>query len=122
MNPWKFELPPDWRLLQKWGDGYACEYGRLRVIVDCEQKSDNNYWIHVSVSTKHETPTHEEMARVKKDFIGEDRYAYSVWPPKDKYVNIMKHCLHIWACLNEDGRILPEFSSPIPELGLKQSI
>ncbi len=109
----EFVCPKGWTLLQRWGEGWALRQtdGGLRVIVDCEQKEDGHEWIHVSCSRKSWTPTHEDMALVKRDFIG-NRYAYSVWPKEEFYVNIHAHCLHLWA--REDGsRVLPEFSAEV---------
>jgi hypothetical protein len=101
------------------GCSVACQQidGGLLVLIDCEEKADGNRWIHVSVSRKKWTPTHEDMVLVKEAFIG-DRYAYSVWPPKAEYVNIHAHCLHLWALWDgKDGRVLPEFSGDF--LGVK---
>lgn len=117
---WKFECPQGWEVLQAWGEGWAVAQrnGGLRVIVDCEIKADGSPWLHVSVSRKSWTPTHEDMVLVKHDFIGDDRYAYSIWPPKEHYVNIHAHCLHLWARLDEaNGRVLPEFSAELEGIG-----
>jgi hypothetical protein len=115
-----FECPKGWRVLDRWGDGYRVLQivGGLRVIVDCEIKADGLPWLHVSVSSKDSTPTYDDMALVKLDFIGDTRYAYSVWPPGEKYVNIHQHCLHLWARLDSpDGRVLPEFSVELEGIG-----
>lgn len=116
---WEFQCPTDWEVIQPWGDGFACRQkrGGLRVIVDCEVKVDGSPWMHVSVSRKAWTPTHEDMALVKHDFIGDDRYAYAVWPPQEHYVNIHPHCLHLWARMEGDGRVLPEFSAELEGIG-----
>jgi hypothetical protein len=119
-HPAWFRVPDGWEIIQPWGDGYALrqKQGGLRVIVDCEEKSDGFPWLHVSVSRRSWTPTHEDMAIVKLAFIGAEKYAYAVWPPTDKYVNIHPHCLHLWARLDlTDGRVLPEFSEILPEVG-----
>ncbi len=115
---WEFRCPQGWYVNQRWGDGYACQQNRggLRVIVDCEVKSDGKEWIHVSVSRKTWTPNHEDMALVKRDFIGEDLYAYSIWPPREVYVNIHNHCLHLWA-LADGAAVLPEFSAEVEGIG-----
>ena len=113
----EFDVPRGWQFLQMWGDGWALRQkdGGLRVIVDCEVKDDGNEWIHVSYSRAKETPSHADTVRVKDAFLG-DRYAYAVFPPSDKYVNIHKHCLHLWA--RADGQaVTPEFSSVLPEIG-----
>ncbi len=120
MSDWIFECPKGWEVIQRWGDGYACgqQRGGLRVLIDCEEKADGSPWIHVSVSRKSWTPTHEDMALVKHDFVGDDRYAYSIWPPVSQYVNIHKHCLHLWAKWDSpDGRVLPEFSAELDGIG-----
>ncbi len=119
-NSWKFECPAGWEVLQPWGEGWAVaqKQGGLRVIVDCEIKADGSPWLHVSVSRKSYTPTHEDMALVKRDFIGDDRYAYSVWAPKEHHVNIHAHCLHLWSRLDTtNGRVLPEFSAELEGIG-----
>lgn len=118
METWQFTCPPGWEVISRWGEGYALRSEGLRVIVDCERKSDGKYWLHVSVSRKDWSPSHEDMAKVKRSFIGDRRYAYSVWPPAKLYVNIHPNCLHLWALMeSEDGRVLPEFSDEIEGIG-----
>lgn len=113
--PWTFECPKGWEVIQGWGDGYALSCGGLRALIDCSVKADGIWWLHLSVSRKSWTPTHEDMAKCKKDFLG-DRYAYAVWPPAERYVNIHPHCLHLWARF--DGKsILPDFDEVIPGIG-----
>lgn len=112
---WDATPPRGWRVIQPWGNGLALTRGDLRVLIDCSEKADGKCWLHVSVSRVDRTPTHEEMASVKAAFLG-DRYAYSVWPPSDKYVNIHKHCLHLWARL-DGAPVLPEFDSILEGIG-----
>jgi hypothetical protein len=114
---WEFECPKGWEVLQPWGGGYALHEigGGLKVIIDCETKSDGNEWIHVSYSRRTYTPTHDDTIKVRLAFLG-DRYAYAVLPPPEHYVNIHSHCLHLWARL--DGKpALPEFSEILPHIG-----
>jgi hypothetical protein len=108
------KYPPDgWRYIQDWGLGHAFAHTNgLRVLIDASQKEDDRWWVHVSVSRKSWTPTHEDMCMVKRDFLG-DRYAYAVYPPQEQYVNIHAHCLHLWSLAEGDGRVLPEFSGEI---------
>lgn len=115
---WQFECPKGWIVNSRWGFGFACqEPGGLRVLIDCERKDDGKIWLHVSYSRKHWVPTHADTCKVKNAFIG-DRYAYAVYPASEKYVNIHPNCLHLWACMDEsDGRVLPEFSAVLPEIG-----
>lgn len=114
-NPWKFECPKGWTVIRQWGDGWAVQNGGLRAIIDCSIKADGNWWLHLSVSRKAWNPTHDDMAIAKAAFLG-DRYAYAVWPPADKYVNIHPYCLHLWARLDGTA-VLPEFSDIVPGAG-----
>ena len=118
MSDWKFELPNGWRIIQQWGNGFAIRQidGALRLIVDCEYKRDGRAWVHVSVSRKNQIPSHQDMCLVKDAFIG-DRYAYAVFPPRDKYVNIHHNCLHLWAIAEGDSQVLPEFSEELESIG-----
>jgi len=115
---WDFTCPKNWEIIGSWGDTSIALReinGGIRVLIDCEQKVDGNHWIHVSYSRNHWTPTHEDTIKVKDAFIG-NKYAYSIFPPKENYVNIHKHCLHLWARL--DGQaVLPEFSVEIDGFG-----
>lgn len=116
-DTWKCPLPKGWRMVQQWGEGLAFTEidGGLRVIIDCGEKADGQQWIHVSYSRKDWPPNHADTCKVKAAFLG-DRYAYAVFPPPDKYVNIHKNCLHLWARL--DGKpVLPEFSEIIDGVG-----
>lgn len=110
-----FQPPAGWLVIGPWGDGFALQKGGLRVIVDCSTKADGHDWIHVSYSRKDCTPNHADTVAVKEAFIG-NRYAYAVFPPADKYVNIHAHCLHLWARL-DGAPVLPEFSSLVDGVG-----
>jgi hypothetical protein len=115
---WSFECPNGWEVVQRWGDGFACREkgGGLRVLIDCEEKEDGYEWLHVSYSRKAWTPNHDDSVKVKRAFLGEDRYAYAVFPPRQLYVNIHEHCLHLWARL-DGSPVLPEFSGVIHGIG-----
>ena len=67
-------------------------------------------WLHVSCSHKNKMPSWKELKEVKEKFIG-DRKAIQIFPIKSEYVNIMPNCLHLWACLDDDG--LPDFTKGI---------
>ena len=116
---WNFHAPEGWEVVAGWGDGFGLRQknGGLRVLVDCELKSDGLPWLHVSYSRRGWTPNHQDTMAVKEAFIG-DRYAYAVFPPRAHYVNIHEHCLHLWARMgDDDGRVLPEFSGEVENIG-----
>jgi len=110
--------PSRWAIIKEWGLGYALQHQNgLRAIIDCSQKKDDRWWVHVSISRAKATPTHDDMSLAKRDFLG-NRYAYAVFPPAEVYVDIHIHCLHLWALVDaSDGRVLPEFSEVIPGFG-----
>lgn len=90
------------------GSFYERNHTRIRVGTSVAYEDDGKRWIHISMSHRKRMPTHDEMLEVKNFFIGDDRYAMQVFPPKDMYVNQHPFCLHLWHCL--DGHPLPEFS------------
>lgn len=115
----KVPYPPEnWHQIGWWGDGHAFVHKNgLKLLIDCELKADNRRWVHISVSRKNWNPSHDDLVMVKRDFIG-DRYAYSIFPVKEVYVNLHTHCLHLWALAEgEDGRVLPEFSEVLEGVG-----
>lgn len=79
--------------------------------------NDRRVWHHVSVSVPSSDgaalPSWTDLAYVKEQFIGSDREAYVVFPPRDRYVNI-KNVLHLWACMDvERGEVLPSFEAEL---------
>lgn len=91
-------------------DGRLWQHTRypFTVISSVTQEGDGKLWLHVSFAHQKRMPNYEEIASVKAQFIGKDKYAMMVFPPEDKHVNLHKYCLHLWHCL--DGHPLPEFS------------
>ncbi len=85
-------------------------YDEKEVVVlqaKCYPYDDGKEWLHISVSRKSRLPTYEEMTRIKRDFIGDDKKAISVLPEKKYHVNIDKYCLHLFYSAENP---LPEFS------------
>ena len=83
----------------------------LVVIASIAPEEDGRWWLHVSASTTgRKVPTWRQMGLIKKLFIGPDAEAYSVFPPKDRHVNIGE-VLHLWHCLDapDGGVVLPRF-------------
>lgn len=106
-------LPPGWDMVRSTDDGFVakCTPRKLLVIVSDSIEDDGRAWRHVSVSIPgaKRVPNYEEMALVKRIFVGDDREAYSVWPRKSHHVNIHAFCLHLWCPL--DGPALPDFTA-----------
>lgn len=110
--------PPGWHHVDNWGEGHCFAHKNgLRVLIDCARKRDGNLWLHVSYSRRKWSPSHEDTVMIKEAFIGDDHYAYAVFPPKEHYVNLHAHCLHLWARVGGSGQVLPEFSGELAALG-----
>ncbi len=58
--------------------------------------SNNDGWDHISVSFPNRDPSWEEMCIAKDVFFGEEERCVEYHPPRSEYVNLHKHCLHIW--------------------------
>lgn len=60
-------------------------------------------WEHVSVApyNRRETPSWDDMCRLKDMFFYEDEVVVQYHPAKSDYVNNMPNCLHLWRPLNE---------------------
>lgn len=63
-------------------------------------------WEHVSVSLKNRIPNYFEMCFVKDLFFDENETVVQFHVPKEKHVNNMKNCLHLWRD-QRNGHLLP---------------
>jgi len=80
----------------------------LHVIESVHKELDGKSWKHVSVSRRSRIPSYEDLVLVKKQFIGEDKTAYQIFPKASHHVNIHPYCLHLWHCI--DGDVTPDFT------------
>ena len=71
-------------------------------------RHEGKFWLHVSLSRQRLMPSYDDLADVKRVFIGEGKTALMVLPPKVKHVNIHRFCLHLWHCI--DGDVTPDFT------------
>lgn len=53
-------------------------------------------WDHVSVSTRHRTPTWDEMCVIKRLFFEDNETVIQYHPPESVYKNLHPYCLHMW--------------------------
>ena len=103
-------LPDGWTVLQPFGDGNAYRHRcGLRAIVTTADFPDGREWMHVSVSREDRLPSWDDLKFAKSTFVGDARYAYQVFPPASRHVNIHDFCLHLWVPLT--GQLpLPDFT------------
>ena len=85
------------------------KHGTLNIIVTGARYEDGKAWLHLSISRKNrQSPTWDAMCEVKDLFLGLERTALQIHPPRSKHVSIHPGCLHLWCCLDGDG--LPDFT------------
>lgn len=53
-------------------------------------------WEHLSISMPNKTPSWEQMCMMKDIFWNKDEACVEYHPKEEDYVNMHKHCLHIW--------------------------
>ena len=114
--PLKEDLPPGWKTkveIEQLIAAYSLPKRKLRVILGIEQKANSGYWIHLSVSHRNSIPTHNTMMMCKKLFIGENREAISIHPPKHRIVNMAKFCLHLWSPMDPKDRSWPKMEKKL---------
>jgi hypothetical protein len=100
-------IPVDPRVGEDYGRIYV-KHGTLKVILSAAEYDDQRRWLHVSVSRRNrELPSWQAMCEVKDLFIGPERLALQLHPPRSQYVNIHPGVLHLWSCLDDLG--LPDF-------------
>ncbi|WP_275272321.1 hypothetical protein [Limnobacter sp. P1] len=58
--------------------------------------SNSDGWEHVSVSLPKRTPTWDEMCFIKDLFWEDEEVVMQLHPRKSDYINMHKHCLHLW--------------------------
>lgn len=105
-------LPASWVELDRdraGGARYTNRNARLIAILSCEVESDGRAWLHLSVSHAQRIPTWGELRVCKELFLG-DREAYSIMPPRARYVNLHNNVLHLFALLDEAAAALPDFT------------
>ncbi len=104
--------PEGWTEVERRVDGVAwVARDGLCVIASGAREEDSRRWLHLSWSRRDRLPSYRDMVRVQRTFIGEDRYAYTVLPPRARHINIQPNTLHMWCCVDAPhGAVLPDFA------------
>jgi hypothetical protein len=107
-------LPAGWMRIRATGPAFDHVNG-LRVLVSVGIEDDGRKWMHVSASRPNRCPSWEDMNAVKRTFVGDERTAYQVHPPRREHYNVplrpgprVGMVLHLWAPLEGDPP-LPNF-------------
>lgn len=104
-------LPADWSIDTRGGDGALFKNmgRRLSVIVSGDVEQDGRRWLHLSVASPDWLPKYETLVEVKELFIGRERKAIQVFPPRSQHVNQHPNCIHLWHCVEAEDP-LPDFT------------
>lgn len=102
--------PTTWKIAEEREDGVTWWRGKLLIIASAAIEDDGEVWVHVSASYKDRLPSWDDLRAIKAILIGESRYAYQVLPPSDHSVNIHKYCLHMFAPVDPDADLMPDFT------------
>lgn len=102
------ETPRGWKLLEKtpshMGASLVYRHDRRSLLVILSYDPDDRVeaWIHASISHPKRTPTYDELAEMKRLFIGDEHTAYQIFPVREEHVNLHEHCLHLWSPVGHD--------------------
>ena len=101
---WSYRLPP---IIEQIADGTTDMHSARSLLVTVADHEDGQEWIHASIAGS-EMPTYDDLCRVHRA-VFRNGYAYQLFVPRDKHVNIHRHALHLYGRL--DGKpVTPEFS------------
>lgn len=62
----------------------AWTFNGLLIFASVAEYDDGNEWLHLSFSRKSKIPTYDELTRIKRDFIGDDKKSGNGFPGKGK--------------------------------------
>jgi hypothetical protein len=79
------------------------------VCVSVHREQDGRNWIHLSIAHPEQDPTLQEMQAIKDAFVGPARKAIMVFPKRSEHVNLHPHCFHLFALVDQDKDLLPDF-------------
>lgn len=101
-----------WNPPQPFGDnGWALTsaHGDGSVLVTDGEWDDGHTWRHASIARPDRMPTYDDLVLLHQAAFG-GGYAYQVFAPPGKHINIHHYALHLWG--RADGaRVLPDFAT-----------
>lgn len=90
-DPIQYKLNRD----SPYGTAYAIKHPRTKAMLAVIASHDEG-WNHVSVSLENRDPLWAEMCFIKSLFFDVEDLCLQFHPKRSQYVNMHKHCLHIW--------------------------
>jgi hypothetical protein len=91
--------------------------GKRLLCLSAGVEADERRWLHLSMSYPDHVPDYAELCWAKNWFLGKDRLAIQVFPPRSEHVSDHDFTLHLWASL--DPLPLPDFRKFSETLGRK---
>lgn len=106
----------EWGVPRKFGpDGWMLDRHdeESRIIISSApppiNSGDMSDWLHASISRPNRMPAYEDLTMLHRA-VWPDGWAYQVFAPPSKHINIHNFVLHLWG--KPDGSIqLPEFGA-----------
>ena len=96
------KIPDGWQRVANPHPGAWFHADGMAVCASWDRDVDGISWLHVSVSRPSRLPSWNDLKRVKRDFIGDDKTALQVLPPADQWVNKHNFTLHLWHPIDQD--------------------
>jgi hypothetical protein len=91
--------------------GHIWDHQKLGIrVLQTVAEAEGQIWLHTSVSRpkRWRLPTYEDVVKVKRFFVGEDRPAFQYFVPSDQHVNLT-NVLHLYTPLDAPGLNFPDF-------------
>jgi len=103
-------IGPGWTLHAMGPTGIALHHkgSRMGVIVTSAVHPDGNEWFHASVACETKMPTYDDLCVLHAAVWGQEGFAYQVFAPAYRHVNIHAHALHLWG-RTDGANVLPDF-------------
>lgn len=84
--------------------------GQADVIVSTALYDDGQQWVHASIAHADGTqPSYHELTVLHRA-VWPDGYAFQVFAPSEKHINIHPGALHLWGLIN-GSNVLPDFGA-----------
>jgi hypothetical protein len=96
-------------IYQKRGHGPRILTGSV-LVSQADWEDGSGEWLHASIDRMHRMPSYEDLRALHKAVFG-SRYAYQIFAPPQRHVNLNKYVLHLWGRVDDgdDGLVLPDF-------------
>jgi hypothetical protein len=101
----------EWQTPQPLGDdgwSFKRHHGGGSILVSVwNLEEDKTLWIHASLAWRDKMPSYQDLKLLHNAVFG-DHFAYQIFAPAGKHINIHSYALHLWGRLDGKNE-LPDF-------------